>query len=201
MAKKKYIAKSHISLSVRVSDKASAHITFSALTGGGSVFYTDDENLQQALEKHHKFGKLFKEDKTFTEQTAVKKAKAATPVKVEATTKPATTPNPTEDNNAEDKKADDNNAEDKKADDNNAEDKKADDNTPINPTESDMDDSNAKEDNTTEAEGNVTKITITCLDDAKDYLSEKFGISRTKLRSKKAIEEAAADNGIEFVGI
>lgn len=191
MAKKKYIAKSHISLSVRVSDKASAHITFSALTGGGSVFYTDDENLQQALEKHHKFGKLFKEDKTFTEQTAVKKAKAATPVKVEATTKPATTPNPTEDNNAEDKKADDNNAEDKKADDN----------TPINPTESDMDDSNAEEDNTTEAEGNVTKITITCLDDAKDYLSEKFGISRTKLRSKKAIEEAAADNGIEFVGI
>lgn len=191
MAKKKYIAKSHISLSVRVSDKASAHITFSALTGGGSVFYTDDENLQQALEKHHKFGKLFKEDKTFTEQTAVKKAKAATPVKVEATTKPATTPNPTEDNNAEDKKVEDNNAEDKNADDN----------TPINPTESDMDDSNAEEDNTTEAEGNVTKITITCLDDAKDYLSEKFGISRTKLRSKKAIEEAAADNGIEFVGI
>lgn len=191
MAKKKYIAKSHISLSVRVTDKASAHITFSALTGGGSVFYTDDENLQQALEKHHKFGKLFKEDKTFTEQTAVKKAKAATPVKVEATTKPATTPNPTEDNNAEDKKVEDNNAEDKNADDN----------TPINPTESDMDDSNAEEDNTTEAEGNVTKITITCLDDAKDYLSEKFGISRTKLRSKKAIEEAAADNGIEFVGI
>ena len=191
MAKKKYIAKSHISLSVRVSDKASAHITFSALTGGGSVFYTDDENLQQALEKHHKFGKLFKEDKTFTEQTAVKKAKAATPVKVEATTKPATTPNPTEDNNAEDKKVEDNNAEDNNADDN----------TPINPTESDMDDSNAEEDNTTEAEGNVTKITITCLDDAKDYLSEKFGISRTKLRSKKAIEEAAADNGIEFVGI
>lgn len=191
MAKKKYIAKSHISLSVRVSDKASAHITFSALTGGGSVFYTDDENLQQALEKHHKFGKLFKEDKTFTEQTAVKKAKAATPVKVEATTKPATPPNPTEDNNAEDKKVEDNNTEDKNADDN----------TPINPTESDMDDSNAEEDNTTEAEGNVTKITITCLDDAKDYLSEKFGISRTKLRSKKAIEEAAADNGIEFVGI
>ena len=191
MAKKKYIAKSHISLSVRVTDKASAHITFSALTGGGSVFYTDDENLQQALEKHHKFGKLFKEDKTFTEQTAVKKAKAATPVKVEATTKPATTPNPTEDNNAEDKKVEDNNAEDNNADDN----------TPINPTESDMDDSNAEEDNTTEAEGNFTKITITCLDDAKDYLSEKFGISRTKLRSKKAIEEAAADNGIEFVGI
>ena len=64
-----------------------------------------------------------------------------------------------------------------------------------------MDDSNAEEENTTEAEGNVTKITITCLDDAKDYLSEKFGISRTKLRSKKAIEEAAAENGIEFVGI
>ena len=181
MAKKKYIAKSHISLSVRVTDKASAHITFSALTGGGSVFYTDDENLQQALEKHHKFGKLFKEDKTFTEQTAVKKAKAATPVKIEATAKPAPTPNPTEDNNAEDKKTDDD--------------------TPINPKESDMDDSNAEEDDTTEAEGNVTKITITCLDDAKDYLSEKFGISRTKLRSKKAIEEAAADNGIEFVGI
>lgn len=165
MAKKKYIAKSHISLSVRLTDKVNAHITFSPLTGGGSVLYTDDEKLQEALEKHHKFGKLFKEDKTFVEQTSPKKSNTPTPVKVE--------PQPM-DNEA--KNEDEENGD-----------------APSQQVEDNTDDSTD--------DGAVKKINITCLDDAKEYLSDKFGISRTKLRSKKAIEEAAAENGIEFVGI
>lgn len=45
------------------------------------------------------------------------------------------------------------------------------------------------------------QVKLTSLDDAKDYLAEKFGISRTKLRSKAAIIAAAEENGIEFTGI
>ena len=172
MAKKKYIAKSHISLSVRVSQKTSAHISFSALTGGGSVFYTDDENLQQALEAHHKFGKLFKLDDTFVEKPATKK--------VAPTSKVA----PANEENTD-----------------NANSEEAEDNEPTTDVEQDEDTEAQPEEESAEEATGLTKVPVTCLDDAKEYLSEKFGISRTKIRSKKAIEEAAAENGIEFVGI
>lgn len=45
------------------------------------------------------------------------------------------------------------------------------------------------------------QVNVASLDDAKEYLAEKFGISRTKLRSKSAILAAAEENGIEFTGI
>lgn len=45
------------------------------------------------------------------------------------------------------------------------------------------------------------QVGVASLDDAKEYLAEKFGISRTKLRSKAAILAAAEENGIEFTGI
>lgn len=57
---KKYQAKSHLSLSVLLEKGTSVHIAFSALTGGGSVYYTDDEEVQRALERHLKYGKLFR---------------------------------------------------------------------------------------------------------------------------------------------
>lgn len=44
----------------------------------------------------------------------------------------------------------------------------------------------------------VKIITVSDLAAAKDYLADKFGISRTALRSKKAIDEQAAAKGIEF---
>lgn len=50
-------------------------------------------------------------------------------------------------------------------------------------------------------ESKLTPIVVTCVDDAKDYLSEKFGISRTKIRTMKAITDVAKDNGIEFQGL
>lgn len=49
--------------------------------------------------------------------------------------------------------------------------------------------------------GTVIKVTVTDLASAKDYLADKFGISRTSLRSSKAIIEQAAAHGIEFEGI
>lgn len=45
------------------------------------------------------------------------------------------------------------------------------------------------------------KIEVTCLDDAVEYLKENFGYAPSKLRSKPAIERAAAERGIEFVGL
>ena len=50
-------------------------------------------------------------------------------------------------------------------------------------------------------EGTTVKVAVTDLASAKDYLADKFGISRTLLRSTKAIMEQAAAHGIEFEGI
>lgn len=42
---------------------------------------------------------------------------------------------------------------------------------------------------------------VSDLSAAKDYLADTFGISRTAMRSMKAITEQAAANGIEFEGL
>jgi len=65
---------------------------------------------------------------------------------------------------------------------------------------------NAAEQNTAaekkeEKAGQLREVTVSCADDAKDYLSDKYGISRTKIRSIKAIQETAAQYGIVFKGI
>lgn len=70
----------------------------------------------------------------------------------------------------------------------------------------DMGNENASQIDTEETDGNegngtVTKVPVTDLSSAKDYLADKFGISRTSLRSAKAIMEQAALHGIEFEGI
>lgn len=62
------------------------------------------------------------------------------------------------------------------------------------------------EDKCTGAHGDDTKsglkqVHVSDLASAKDYLADKFGISRTSLRSQKAILEQAIANGIEFVGL
>lgn len=47
----------------------------------------------------------------------------------------------------------------------------------------------------------LKQVSVSDLASAKDYLADKFGISRTLLRSQKAIMEQAYANGIEFVGL
>lgn len=132
---KRYTSRSNISINVVLpTSKKNLHVAFSGTTDGGSMFYTDDKEVQKALESHYKYGKLFKEDKTFNDA-----------------------PEPTETKQPEP-------AEDAAA-----------------------------------ADDNVKTISVSDIEEAKNYLSERFGISRTKLRSEKAIKEAAAENGIEFV--
>lgn len=47
----------------------------------------------------------------------------------------------------------------------------------------------------------VTKITVSDIAAAKDYLADKFGVSRTAMRSTTAILQQAKAHGIEFEGI
>lgn len=62
---------------------------------------------------------------------------------------------------------------------------------------------NNDETSTEEAENEPTlkKVKVSDLAAAKDYLADTFGISRTALRSMKAITEQAAAHGIEFEGL
>ncbi|MBR3792339.1 MAG: hypothetical protein IKK27_00135 [Alistipes sp.] len=46
----------------------------------------------------------------------------------------------------------------------------------------------------------LKKVEVSCLEDAKEYLAENFGVSRLKLKNKQAIINHATENKIEFVG-
>ena len=58
--KKLYKSRSSISVNVVLRSKKSMHISFTAQSDGSSVYATDSEEEQYALEHHYKYGKLFK---------------------------------------------------------------------------------------------------------------------------------------------
>ena len=144
---KKYIAKTNISINVVLRSGVNRHIAFDALTSGGSVFYTEDPEIQWALERHYKFGKLFHlSPESIDENNARYNGGPACAAKEnEATT---TTGN----------------------------------------------------ENATETEG-LKPVVVSDPDSAKAYLADHFGISRTKLKTIKAIKDVAEANGIVFEGI
>lgn len=125
---KKYIAYSHVAVNVILpSSGKSVHVSFSPMTGGGSMFITNDKDMQAALERHSRFGKLFKIDVYYKDEPIQEEP-------VEEVPKTST-----------------------------------------------------------------STVKVASLEDAKEYLVNRYDISRTKLRSKKQIIEAAEANGIEFV--
>lgn len=134
---KKYTAKTQVCVNIVLPGSGkNLHVSFTPVTGGSGVFYTDDKNVQEGLERHYKYGKLFKLDEVMDETEAKATIQGTTPEKRE-------------------------------------------------------EDSGKKPE----------VITVNCPDDAKDYLSDKFGLSRTRLRSIAAIKEAAAKCNIEFAGL
>lgn len=139
---KKYKAKSCVSISVVLPTCGTTHVSFSPLTGGGSVLYTDNAILQEGLEKHPKFGKLF-----VLVEHEQSTAKANQPAEEEEAPEPSTQEQP----------------------------------SPDSPS------------------GPVRTVEMQNNEDAKEYLAEKFGISRSKLRSRAAIDEAAKANGVQFI--
>ncbi len=215
---KKYIAKTNISINIVLKSGKNRHITFSALTGGGSVFYTDDPEIQKAMECHYKFGKLFRVDQKYVAEK--QRNKPAPKPKPEIVPEQPTvsaapipigeTPTPTVEE-AEDTpvgEAEDTpvgEAEDTPVGE--AEDTPAGEATVAvsdseQATAEDIDSDGQPEEAEAEAEDNGLKtIVVSDPDAAKAYLAEHFGISRTKIKSVKAIKVAAAANGIVFEGI
>lgn len=132
---KHYISDSHIAINVTLDGGESMHLSFIALSNGGSVFSTDSEELQTAIERHYRFGDLFT-------LNHIEKPK-----------------NTSETANEE--------------------------YTSVKESE----------------DGNIQKITVNDLGEAKNYLADTLGISRTSLRSLKTILEVAKANNIEFEGL
>ena len=51
-----------------------------------------------------------------------------------------------------------------------------------------------------EAEG-VAEVEVSDIDDAREYLVEEFGVNKSSLRSKAAVERTAKEHGIVFKGL
>lgn len=134
---KHYISDSHIAINVTLDGGESMHLSFIALSNGGSVFSTDSEELQNAIERHYRFGDLFLLDR------------------IEE-------PKNTSETGTEDEE-----------------------HTSVEESEND----------------NIQKIAVSDLGEAKNYLADTLGISRTSLRSLKTILEVAKANNIEFEGL
>lgn len=124
---KKYIAKSDLSVNVTLKGGHHMHITFDSMTGGGSTYYTDNEDVQNALERHRYFDRFFTVDEVVEEAP--------------------------------------------------------------------------KEENVTVEETKDKEYTVECVDDAKDLLSERYGVSRTKMKTLDAVKKAAESVGVTLKGI
>ena len=149
MTTKTYKSRTCIAINVVLASKKNRHISFEPCTDGSSTFTTTSSDIQEAIEKHYNYNKLFFLESSIVEKEDEKKS--------EKTTKTGDgVDEPTGDDEPKDTK----------------------------PTGDD-----------------VKKVEISDIEAAKDYLADTFGISRTLLRSKKAIMEQAEAHNIEFVGL
>ncbi|MDY5632540.1 MAG: hypothetical protein SPF56_08645 [Bacteroidaceae bacterium] len=57
---KTYKANTNVSINVVLANKKNLRISFVPLSNGSSVFTTDNEEVMEAIERHYKFGTLFR---------------------------------------------------------------------------------------------------------------------------------------------
>lgn len=162
---KKYLANTAVSVSVILPNGKSTRISFSSLSNGTSVFYTDDKDIQWGLEHHYKFGKLFRLVEDTGEKKNIVSKKPTSKQNTEAV--PAEAPAPA-DETVEELAAQEDSADD-----------------------TDSDDESAQE-------SPYREVTVSDMDDAKDYLAEHYDVVRTKLKSEESIREAALAFGVVF---
>ena len=134
---KEYRSKSTIGITINLPNGGTRRVSFSGNSEGKSVFYTDDKMVQEALERHARFGSLF---------YLVEKPKKPS--------KPAAPKRSTEDSSAP-----------------------------------------------AEASDKIIHLPFVNLSDAKEYLADRFGVSRTRLRTREDIRKYATLNGVMFDGI
>lgn len=166
MTIKTYKANTNISINVVLPSKKNLHVTFVPLSNGSSVLTTDNEELQNAIERHYNYGKLFKlVGAEGTSRKQVVKATSATSVEL---------------GKAEVVKQNEENA---------------------SAQISDNEESNTTDNAAGEEDDTIQRIKVSDINEAKDYLAEKFGVSRTTMRSTRSILATAATHGIEFEGL
>ncbi len=189
---KTYKANTNVSINVVLPSKKNLHISFIPLSNGSSTFTTDNEEIMNAIECHYNFGKLFRLHSVQGESKKNAAKVVETPAKNEekAEDKPADNPTPAEGTTVTDN-GDNENADANENGENNEQNGEA----PTEGAETEGAETG------TDTDATLKQVTVSDLAAAKDYLADKFGISRTTLRSKKAIVEQAAANGIEFVGL
>ena len=144
---KRYKSKSCVSISVVLPTGGNTHVSFNPVTGGGSVYYTDNVHIQQGLERHPKYGKLFVADDTLRTQGALADRPQGTGISSRGKREA--------------------------------------------PTGGDIGNGGGVK--------AAVEVKMTCNDDAKDYLADKFGISRSKMRSRSEIEKVASENGVVII--
>jgi len=152
--KKIYTSKSEISIKVLLDNGKTVRVAFTPRTMGSSVFMTDDEELQKAIEGHKEFGKLFV-------------CKNAGKV-ITATASQSTKQQPVDEGKQPVDKGQ-------------------------HPTDGEQDDAPS------EGGEPTTKIVpVGSVQEAKDYLADKFDITRSSLKNRAAIESAALSKGVVF---
>ena len=149
MTTKTYKSRTCIAINVVLASKKNRHISFEPCTDGSSTFTTTSSDIQDAIEKHYNYNKLFFLESSIVEKEDEKKSEKTT-----------------ETGDGVDEPTGDDEPKDTK------------------PTGDD-----------------VKKVDISDIEAAKDYIADTFNISRTLLRSKKAIIEQAKAHNIEFVGL
>lgn len=184
---KKYIAKTNVSINVVLTSGTNRHIAFSPLTGGGSVFYTEDPELIQAMERHYRFGTLFRVDTSYVAEMSRSKpvVKTKPTVITKQPTVSTTVPNAAEADTFPEASGV----------------AGADAEVESEPLPRGGAGANDQTENGESIESECKRVVVTDPDSAKSYLAEHYGYSRTKIKTVKAINEAAAAHGIVFEGI
>ena len=135
---KEYRAKSTIGVTINLPKGGTRRVSFSGNSEGKSVFYTDDKDVQDALEHHSLFGTLFR-------LVGASNVVEESPADMEET-----------------------------------------------PHEEQPDDQGGED---------IIHLPFVNLSDAKDYLADRFGVSRTRIRTREDVKRYAAQNGVVFDGI
>lgn len=222
MITKTYRSKSDISVNVVMPNGKSLHVAFSPVTGGGSTYTTSDERVQKALEGHYRYGKMFKlvstqgvasSDNAAKVEKKVKQVvpKVADIIRREKSEEEKTSivedllnkgGVPVVGSEEENNDKGIGGAEDEVVGDGEVANVGADMASEGGTGVDEQGDEAIESEVVGESDlAGKTVISVSCPDDAKEYLVEKFGISRTKLRWLKQIKEQAEANGIIFEGI
>lgn len=78
------VYRSNTNLSVNiVVGKSNQHVSFTPQSDGSSLYRTDDEGVQRGLERHYKYGKLFRLVESTDDDTQEVEASAEVPVEEE----------------------------------------------------------------------------------------------------------------------